>query len=144
MKYSLTKHIKRENLVELFQMLSDSIDEEIPDIIWQGSEFEVDIPQKEVACKIDYIGTKKGGEFSLKIIWQDPSMEEKKPKKLSPKAAKRRQLLEKAASATEDALEDVGVKFVEEEEDWMLDDEFWEGRSEVDEWDEDDFEEDEW
>lgn len=130
--------------MELFQMLSDSIDEEIPDIIWQGSEFEVDIPLKDVVCKIDYLGTKKGGEFSLKILWQDPSAKEPEAKELSPKAAKRRQLLEKAASPTEDALEDVGVKFVEEEEDWMLEDEFWEERTVVDDWEEDDFEEDEW
>jgi len=97
MKFSLTKQVNKETLVELFMMLSDSIDENIPDIIWEGSEFEVDLKQDKVKCDINYISAKKGGEFSIAISWITPAAKKQKAAEAEKKARER---LAKGAAKT--------------------------------------------
>lgn len=144
MKYSLTKHADKEALVELFMMLSDSLDEGIPDVIWQGSEFEVDLKQPDLKCTIDYISTKKGGEFSVKIRWITPEAKKQKAKE---SAAKTKERLEKGASKTKTTKtkkkETKSIEMVSDEELWLDDEEGFEVSSDDGEWDSSDYD-DEW
>lgn len=141
-KYSLTKHVKKRELVELFLNLSDSFDENVPDVIWAGSEFEVDINQDDVSCDINYISTKKGGEFSIKLVWITPTGKKEKTKetleKTKEKIEKVSDTKEKSSKPKEkeEKLEVVGEEDIWGEEDnWDAD--------EDDDWDTEDFD-DEW
>jgi hypothetical protein len=109
-------------------MLSDSFDENIPDIIWQGSEFEVEIKEKEVNCNIEYISTKEGGEFTIKIGW----ITKEGMKKMEEEEAKKAKSKKKAVASKKGKK--TGVEFVEEEDIW----------AEHDEWDLDDVTDDDW
>ena len=145
MKYSLTKKSDKEALVELFMMLSDSLDENIPDIIWQGSEFEVDIKQPELNCTIDYVSTKKGGEFSIKVSWITPEAKKQKAKAAAEKTKER---LEKGAAKTKPLKtkkkETKPIELVSDEELWLDDEEeAWTASSDDGEWDSEDYDE-EW
>ena len=160
MKYSIAKQVKREALTELFEILSDSIDEGIPDIIWQGLEFELNINQEDILCDIDYHATKKGGEFLIKISWKLPEAKKKSTTKkkgargAAPaskteskediKKKKRAELLEKASKSTGADPSPEGVTLIEpeeEEEDWFPVT-TWNDDEELD-WDDEDYE-DEW
>ena len=99
-KYSLKKQIKKQALVELFMMLSDSMDENIPDIVWEGSEFEVNINQDNLTCDIGYISTKKGGEFSISISWITEAAKKAKEKAAAEKTKEKLAGKTKTASAT--------------------------------------------
>ena len=140
-KYSLTKHVKKHELAELFLNLSDSIDEDIPDVIWQGSEFEADIKQKDVSCDINYISTKKGGEFTIKISWITPAAKKKKAEEA---AAKTKEKLEKKSPSKTPAKEkkEEPIEIVHEEDIWSEEDD-WEASSDDDDWDSEDYD-DEW
>lgn len=145
MKYSLTKQADKEALVELFMMLSDSLDEGIPDVIWQGSEFEVDLKQPNLKCTIDYISTKKGGEFAVKIRWITPEAKKQKAKE---SAAKTKERLEKGASKTKTPKtkkkKTKSIEMVSDEELWLDDeDEAFTASSDDGEWDSSDYD-DEW
>ncbi|NHJ06073.1 MAG: hypothetical protein EAX90_14700 [Candidatus Heimdallarchaeota archaeon] len=147
MKYSLTKHIKKQELVELFLNLSDSFDENVPDVIWAGSEFEVNIDQDDVSCDIGFISTKQGGEFSIKVTWITPAA---KKKKADEAAAKTKERLEKktpatTTSKTKTAKSKSAPKPVEvlEDEDLWTEEEQWDPSDEDDDWDSEDFD-DEW
>lgn len=141
MKYSLTKHVKKQELAELFLNLSDSIEENIPDVIWQGSEFEADIKQENVSCNINYISTKKGGEFTIKISWITTAA---KKKKAAEAAAKTKERLEKKTKAKGSTKEKKNqpIKIVQEEDIWA-EEETWEASSDDDDWDNSDYD-DEW
>ena len=145
MKYSLTKQVNREALVELFEILSDSIDEDIPDIIWQGSEFEVKIGSKDVRCEIVYHSIKSGGEFTIKIGWKSSTAKKKPSSKKKSKDSKKKEEAIKSKTTSKTVPEKpTGVEFVEEEEDWLLDEGGWQEEEEEDfDWDDDDYE-DEW
>jgi hypothetical protein len=142
MKYSLTKKADKEALIELFMMLSDSLDENIPDIIWQGSEFEVDIKQPDLNCIIEYVSTKKGGEFSVKVSWITPEAKKQKAKEA---AAKAKEKLEKGASKTKSTKgkkkETKPIELVSDEELWLEDEESWEVSGDDAEWDSEDYDE---
>ena len=140
MKYSLTKHVKKQELAELFLNLSDSIDENIPDIIWQGSEFEADIKQKDVSCDINYIATKKGGEFSIKISWITPAAKKKKAEEAAKKTKER--LEKKTSTKSSKVKEDKPIEIVKDEDIWAEEDD-WEASSDDDDWDSEDYD-DEW
>ncbi len=145
MKYSLTKQADKEALVELFMMLSDSLDEGIPDVIWQGSEFEVDLKQPNLKCNIDYVSTKKGGEFAVKIRWITPLAKKQKAKE---SAAKTKAKLEKGAlkTKTTKAKKKVTkpIEMVSDEELWLDDEEeAFTASSDDGEWDSSDYD-DEW
>jgi len=144
MKYSLTKQADKESLVELFMMLSDSLDEGIPDVIWQGSEFEVDLKQPELKCTIDYVSTKKGGEFAVKIRWITPEAKKQKAKE---SAAKTKERLEKGLSKTKTKSKKKKTKSIEmvsDEELWLDDEEeAFKASSDDGEWDSSDYD-DEW
>jgi ribosomal protein S16 len=144
MKYSLTKKVDKEALVELFMMLSDSLDEDIPDIIWQGSEFEVNINHPVLNCKIDYVSTKKGGEFAVTISWITPEAKKQKAKAAAEKTKER---LEKGASKTKTTKvkkkETKPIELVSDEELWLEDEENWEVSADDGEWDSEDYD-DEW
>ncbi|NHJ47431.1 MAG: hypothetical protein FK733_06570 [Asgard group archaeon] len=143
MKYSLTKKVNKEALVELFMMLSDSIDEDIPDIIWEGSEFEVDIKQPNVNCLINYVAAKKGGEFNIKISWITPAAKKEKDKE---KVAKTKEKIEKTSgtkSSPKGAKKSQKVGMVDDEELWLEDEDNWEVSSDDGEWDSEDYDE-EW
>ncbi|MGC9780391.1 MAG: hypothetical protein HZR80_14180 [Candidatus Heimdallarchaeota archaeon] len=146
MKYSLTKQVNKEALVELFMMLSDSLDESIPDIIWQGSEFEVDLKQNKLNCVIEYVSTKKGGEFAVKVSWITPAAKKQKAKEA---AAKTKERLEKGASKTKSKKskakpkETKPIEMVSDAELWLEDEEKWELPSDAGEWDSEDYD-DEW
>jgi hypothetical protein len=139
MKYSLTKHVEKEALSELFEILSDSFMEEIPDVIWAGSAFEVKIPAKDVHCRINFINTKKGGEFTIKITWLGPDAEEeeednKRIKKLLKKTGET-QIIEPEEEGDE------GITYVEQEEVWPEEaDDF--SFKPPEEWDDSDYEDD--
>jgi predicted transglutaminase-like cysteine proteinase len=146
MKYSLTKKADKEALVELFMMLSDSLDENIPDIIWQGSEFEVDIKQPQLNCTIDYVSTKNGGEFSIKVSW---ITQEAKKQKAKETAEKTKEKLEKGETKTK-SLKTTNketkkpIELVSDEELWLDDEEeAWTASSDDGEWDSEDYDE-EW
>jgi len=143
-KYSLTKKADKEALAELFMMLSDSLDENIPDIIWQGSEFEVVINHPDLNCVIDYVSTKKGGEFSVKVSWITPEAKKQKAKEA---AAKTKEKLEKGASKTKTSKtqkkEPKSIELVSDEELWLEDEESWDVSEDDGEWDSDDYDE-EW
>ncbi|MHA1586429.1 MAG: hypothetical protein ACTSUW_03730, partial [Candidatus Heimdallarchaeota archaeon] len=140
MKYSLTKQADKESLVELFMMLSDSLDEGIPDVIWQGSEFEVDLKQPELKCTIDYVSTKKGGEFAVKIRWITPEAKKQKAKE---SAAKTKERLEKGLSKTKTKSKKKKTKSIEmvsDEELWLDDEEeAFKASSDDGEWDSSDY-----
>jgi hypothetical protein len=141
MKYSLTKKANKEALVELFMMLSDSIDEDIPDIIWEGSEFEVDIKQPDVNCDIGYVSTKKGGEFSIKVSWITPAAVKAKEKE---KLAKTKEKIEKTSGKkTKGTGKSQKVELVDDEELWIEDEDSWNISSDDGEWDSEDYD-DEW
>ncbi len=145
MKYSLTKQADKEALVELFMMLSDSLDEGIPDVIWQGSEFEVDLKQPDLKCTIDYVSTKKGGEFAVKIRWITPEAKKQKAKE---SAAKTKERLEKGASKIKTTKtkkkKTKSIEMVSDEELWLDDeDEAFTTSSDDGEWDSSDYD-DEW
>ena len=145
MKYSLTKQADKEALVELFMMLSDSLDEGIPDVSWQGSEFEVDLKQPNLKCTIDYISTKKGGEFAVKIRWITPEAKKQKAKE---SAAKTKARLEKGASKTKTSKtkkkKSKSIEMVSDEELWLDDEEeAFKASSDDGEWDSSDYD-DEW
>ncbi len=140
MKYSLTKRAKKQELAELFLNLSDSIEDEVPDVIWKASEFEVDIKQQNVNCDINYIATKKGGEFTIKISWVTPAA---KKKKAAEAAAKTKERLEKKiTSKTGGKDKEEPIKIVKEEDIWA-EEETWEATSDDDDWDNSDYD-DEW
>ncbi len=141
MKYSLTKRVKKQELAELFLNLSDSIEDDVPDIIWQGSEFDADIKQQNVSCNINYISTKKGGEFIIKISWITPAA---KKKKAAEAAAKTKERLEKkTATKTSTKDKDQPIKIVQKEDIWA-EEETWEASSDDDDdWDNSDYD-DEW
>lgn len=142
MKYSLTKRVKKQELAELFLNLSDSIEEDIPNVIWQGSEFEADIKQQNVSCNINYISTKKGGEFIIKISWITPAA---KKKKAAEAAAKTKERLEKKTASKANAKDkDQPIKIVQDDDIWSEDgDDTWEASSDDDDWDNSDYD-DEW
>ncbi|NPE07212.1 MAG: hypothetical protein GNW80_02930 [Asgard group archaeon] len=145
MKYSLTKQADKEALVELFMMLSDSLDEGIPDIIWQGSEFEVDLKQPDLKCTIEYVSTKKGGEFAVKVRWITPEAKKQKAKE---SAAKTKERLEKGESKTKTTkTKKKGpkpIEMVSDEELWLDDEEeAFSTSSDDGEWDSSDYD-DEW
>ena len=145
MKYSLTKQADKEALVELFMMLSDSLDEGIPDVIWLGSVFEVDLKQPNLKCTIDYISTKKGGEFAVKIRWITPEAKKQKAKE---SAAKTKARLEKGASKTKTSKtkkkKTKSIEMVSDEELWLDDEEeAFKASSDDGEWDSSDYD-DEW
>ncbi len=145
MKYSLTKQADKEALVELFMMLSDSLDEGIPDVSWLGSEFEVDLKQPNLKCTIDYISTKKGGEFAVKIRWITPEAKKQKAKE---SAAKTKERLEKGASKTKTSKtkkkKTKSIEMVSDEELWLDDEEeAFKASSDDGEWDSSDYD-DEW
>ncbi|MHA1123242.1 MAG: hypothetical protein ACTSPC_10650 [Candidatus Heimdallarchaeota archaeon] len=144
MKYSLTKQADKESLVELFMMLSDSLDEGIPDVNWQGSEFEVDLKQPALKCTIDYVSTKKGGEFAVKIRWITPEAKKQKAKE---SAAKTKERLEKGLSKTKTKSKKKKTKSIEmvsDEELWLDDEEeAFKASSDDGEWDSSDYD-DEW
>ena len=142
MKYSLTKQVDKKALVELFLNLSDSFDEDIPDIVWEGSEFEVTIKQKKVKTDINYISTKKGGEFTIKISWITPAAKkakvEESKKKTKAKIEKGQAVAKSAkAKATPQPLE-----LVSDEALW-IEEESWEVEDDDIDWDSEDFD-DEW
>jgi len=139
-KYSLSKRAKKQELAELFLNLSDSIEDEVPDVIWKASEFEVDIKQQNVNCDINYIATKKGGEFTIKISWITPAA---KKKKAAEAAAKTKERLEKkTASKTDTKDKNKPIEIVKEEDIWA-EEETWEASSDDDDWDNSDYD-DEW
>ena len=145
-KYSLKKQVKKQALVELFMMLSDSMDENIPDILWEGSGFEVDINQENVACDIAYISTKKGGEFTIKIHWITESAKKAKQKAAAEKTKQRLEgktktsaSSKKKANATKTTKP---VKVVQDEDLWA-EEENWEATSDDEDWDNSDYD-DEW
>ncbi len=145
MKYSLTKQADKEALVELFMMLSDSLDEGIPDVSWLGSEFEVDLKQPDLKCTIEYVSTKKGGEFAVKIRWITPLAKKQKAKE---SAAKTKERLEKGALKTKTSKtkkkETKPIEMVSDEELWLDDeDEAFTATSDDGEWDSSDYD-DEW
>ena len=144
MKYSLTKNVKKKELVELFMNLSDSFDEDVPDVIWAGSEFEVNINQDDVSCDIGFISTKKGGEFSIKVSWITPAAKKKKAEEA---AAKTKEKLEKKtpttktkASKTKATPKPVDVL---DDEDLWVEEEQWDPTEDDEEWEDEDFD-DEW
>ncbi|MHA1125141.1 MAG: hypothetical protein ACTSO7_02355 [Candidatus Heimdallarchaeota archaeon] len=145
MKYSLKKQAKKQALVELFMMLSDSMDENIPDIIWEGSEFEVDINQENVTCDIAYISTKKGGEFSVKISWITIAAKKAKQQAAAAKTKERLEGKTKAAAASSKkktpAPKTAKPVKIEDEDIWAEETK-WEA-SDDDDWDNEDFD-DEW
>ena len=147
MKYSLKKKTKKQALVELFMMLSDSMDENIPDIIWEGSEFEVDINQENIACDIGYISTKKGGEFTIKISWITDAAKKAKEKAAAAKTKERLEGKTKAA-ATSSKKKSAGskatkpVKPVQDEDIWAEETK-WEATDDDEDWDNEDYD-DEW
>ncbi|HUU79045.1 MAG TPA: hypothetical protein VMX55_11925 [candidate division Zixibacteria bacterium] len=140
MKYSLTKHIKKQELVELFLNLSDSFDENVPDVIWAGSEFEVNIDQDDVSCDIGFISTKQGGEFSIKVTWITPAA---KKKKADEAAAKTKERLEKKTPTTTTKTKSAKSKSAPKPVEVVEDEDLW---SEEEQWDpsedDDDFEDD--
>ena len=120
--------------------LSDSFDEDIPDVIWAGSEFEVDIKQEDISCDIGYIATKKGGEFSIKVSWITPAGKKQKVKEAEEKTKEK---LQKKAPATKaKAKASKSIEIVQEEDIWAEEDD-WEASSDDDDWDSEDFD-DEW
>ncbi len=142
MKYSLTKQVDKKALVELFLNLSDSFDEGIPDVVWEGSEFEVAIKQKKVKTDINYISTKKGGEFTIKISWITSEAKKAKveeSKKRTKAKIEKGQAVAKSgkAKAIPQPLEIIS------DEDLWLEEESWEVEDEDIDWDSDDFDE-EW
>ncbi|MHA1154921.1 MAG: hypothetical protein ACTSQK_02335 [Candidatus Heimdallarchaeota archaeon] len=140
MKYSLSKRAKKQELAELFLNLSDSIEDEVPDVIWKASEFEVDIKQQNINCDINYISTKKGGEFTIKISWITPAA---KKKKAAEAAAKTKERLEKKTASKTDAKDkNKPIEIVKEEDIWA-EEETWEASSDDDDWDNSDYD-DEW
>ncbi|HUT80104.1 MAG TPA: hypothetical protein VMZ29_02795 [Candidatus Bathyarchaeia archaeon] len=146
MKYSLTKQVDKQALVELFIMLSDSIDESIPDIIWEGSEFEVDISQDAVKCAVDYISTKKGGEFKVSISWITPEAKKQKAEEAEKKTKERlakEGVTVKASHAKAKTEEDKPLEVVSDEELWSDEEEAWDGGGDDAEWDSEDYDE-EW
>ena len=144
MKYSLKKQIKKPALVELFMMLSDSMDENIPDIVWEGSEFEVNINQENLICDIGYISTKKGGEFTLSISWITEAAKKAKEKEAAKKTKEKLEGKTKAASSkkksTPKSVKPVGLS---EDEDLWAEEENWEISSDDEDWDNEDYD-DEW
>ena len=146
-KYSLTKHVKKQELVELFLNLSDSFDENIPDIIWGPSEFEVDIPEEDVVCDINYISTKKGGEFSVKISWITATGKKEKVKEIEEKTKEKIQKVSTEKGKTTKSkpvkTKKVSSPGVETDDElWSEDDEDWDIEDE-EEFDSEDFD-DEW
>lgn len=143
MKYSLTKHVKKRELVELFLNLSDSFDENIPDVIWAGSEFEVNIPEDDVSCDISYVSTKKGGEFAVKVSWITKAGKKELEKEALEKS---KQKLEKARETRKKTSGKKGspkpVELASDEEIWA-EDGGWELSSEDEDWEDEDFD-DEW
>ncbi|MEA2070266.1 MAG: hypothetical protein U9O98_03155 [Asgard group archaeon] len=138
MKYSLSKKVKKQSLVELFLMLSDSLDEEIPDIVWEGSDFEVDIKQENVTCDISYISTKKGGEFTVKVSWLTPAGKKEKKAEMNQKSKER--IKEKKAKV---AGRSKSKGYVEEEDIWYEEESELDILDNEDEWLEEDYG-DEW
>ncbi|MBN1327849.1 MAG: hypothetical protein JXA54_00115 [Candidatus Heimdallarchaeota archaeon] len=146
MKYSLTKQVDKKALVELFIMLSDSIDESIPDIIWEGSEFEVDISQDTVKCDVDYISTKKGGEFKVMISWITPEAKKQKAEEAEKKTKERlakEGVTVKTSSTKEKTEEDKPLEVVSDAELWSDEEENWDDGGDDAEWDSEDYDE-EW
>ena len=145
-KYSLKKQTKKPALVELFMMLSDSMDENIPDIIWEGSEFEVDIKQENITCDIGYISTKKGGEFTLKISWITPAAKKAKEKEAAKKTKEKLEGKTKPdTSSKKKAPAPKAAKPVEvvEDEDLWAEEESWNVSDDDEDWDNEDYD-DEW
>ena len=145
MKYSLTKHVKKQELVELFLNLSDSFDENVPDVIWAGSEFEVNIDQDDVSCDIGFISTKQGGEFSIKISWITQAAKKKKAEEAAAKTKERLEKKTPATTKTKTAKPKSAPKPVEvlEDEDLWSEEEHWDPSDDDDDWDSEDFD-DEW
>lgn len=148
MKYSLKKRIKKPALVELFMMLSDSMDENIPDIVWEGAEFEVDITQENLVCDIGYISAKKGGEFSIKISWITEAAKKAKEKAATEKTKERlsgktkAEALAAAKKKTPASKTNKPVEIVKDEELWA-EEETWTASDDDDDWDNEDYDE-EW
>ena len=146
MKYSLKKKTKKQALVELFMMLSDSMDENIPDIIWEGSEFEVDINQENIACDIGFISTKKGGEFTIKISWITDAAKKAKQKAAAAKTKERLEGKTKAATSSKKKGSTTKatkpVKLVQDEDIWAEETK-WEVSDDDEDWDNEDYD-DEW
>ncbi|NHJ40087.1 MAG: hypothetical protein FK731_08645 [Asgard group archaeon] len=144
MKYSLTKQTNKKSLVELFLMLSDSIDEEVPDIIWEGSEFEVVIDQPDVKCDINYVSTNKGGEFNIKVSWITTAAKKQKAKEAEKKAKEKiEKSKEKAGGTKPKPKAEKPVELVADEELWLEDEENWDVSADDPEWDSEDYD-DEW
>ena len=143
MKYSLTKQVTKEALVELFMMLSDSFDENIPDILWENSEFEVKITEPNLKTKIDFISTKKGGEFTVNISWitdvAKKQMAKETEKKNKEKLAKGGAAAAKATPKSK-AKKKVTkpVELVSDEELWS-DEEDWTVSGDDSDWDSEDY-----
>ena len=145
MKYSLKKQAKKQALVELFMMLSDSMDENIPDILWEGSEFEVDINQENIACDIDYISTKKGGEFTLKIRWITDAAKKAKQKAAAEKTKQQLEGKTKTSASKKNKATTKTpkpVKVVKDEDLWA-EEANWEASDDDEDWDNSDYD-DEW
>jgi len=144
MKYSLTKQVDKKALVELFMILSDSLDEGIPDIVWEGSEFEVTIKQQKLKTDINYISTKKGGEFMIKISWITPAAKKAKveetKKKTKARIEKGQAVAKSSASRTKSTSQPLEII---SDEDLWLEEESWEAEADDIDWDSDDFD-DEW
>ncbi|NHJ84462.1 MAG: hypothetical protein FK734_03320 [Asgard group archaeon] len=146
MKYSLTKKVNTKSLGELYLMLSDAMEEKIPDIIWEGSEFEVNLDHPDLVCNVDYISTKKGGEFSIKVSWITPAA---KKQKAAEAAAKTKEKIDKKSPSSKGSSstkpkeeEGAGLELVSDEELWLEDEDNWE-MDEDEDWDSEDFD-DEW
>ena len=107
MKYSFAKLVNKKELAELFLMLSDSIEESIPDIAWEGAEFEFDIPQIDINCDVKGISTKKGGEFTLKLGWITLEAKKEKEKEAIEKTKEK---LKKGEAAAKGATTPIGMK----------------------------------
>jgi hypothetical protein len=144
MKYSLTKQVDKKALVELFLMLSDSIDEDVPDIIWEGSEFEVIIKQPDVKCDINYVSTNKGGGFDIKLSWITPAAKKQKVKEAEKKAKEKLDKSKKTAGTKQPKTKSSKpVELVGDEELWNEDEESWSLSADDEEWDSEDYDE-EW
>jgi hypothetical protein len=142
MKYTLTKKVPKKALAELFLMLSDSIDENVPDIIWEGLEFEVDLKQSEINCEIKYGSSKQGGEFSIKVGWITPAAVKEKEKEKAKETKKKLEKIEKGKESKKTATSK--AKSVDEDEElWLEEEEDWGFTSSDGEWDNEDYD-DEW
>jgi hypothetical protein len=143
MKYSLTKQVDKKALVELFLMLSDSIDEDVPDVIWEGSEFEVIIKQPDIKCDINYVSTNKGGGFDIKLSWITPAAKKQKVKEAEKKAKEKLDKSKKTAGTKPKTKSQKPVELVGDEELWNEDEENWALSAADEEWDSEDYDE-EW